>query len=150
RIAPQGERGREGLVGADSGPRGRARSHRQLVVRGTGFLRVHPVSSAVKRIAILGSTGSIGQSALAVVAAHPERLRVVALAAGENVPRFVEQVRQFEPDTIAMATRSALADAQLLLAGGGGFTPRTTACGADGLIAAATHPDADVVLFASS
>ena len=104
----------------------------------------------MKRIAILGSTGSIGQSALAVVAAHPERLRVVALAAGENVPRFVEQVRQFEPDTIAMATRSALADAQLLLAGGGGFTPRTTACGADGLIAAATHPDADVVLFASS
>jgi 1-deoxy-D-xylulose-5-phosphate reductoisomerase len=104
----------------------------------------------MKRIAILGSTGSIGQSALAVVAAHPDRLRVVALAAGENVPRFVEQVRQFEPDTIAMASRSALADAQQALARDGGFAPRSTACGPDGLIAAATHPDADVVLFASS
>ena len=38
----------------------------------------------MKRIAILGSTGSIGQSALAVVDAHPDRLQVVGLAAGEN------------------------------------------------------------------
>jgi 1-deoxy-D-xylulose-5-phosphate reductoisomerase len=104
----------------------------------------------MKRIAILGSTGSIGQSALAVVAAHPERLRVVALAAGENVPRFVEQVRRFEPDTIAMATMPALKDAQRAIAQAGAYAPRTTACGPDGLIAAATHPDADVVLFASS
>ncbi|HEX2452983.1 MAG TPA: 1-deoxy-D-xylulose-5-phosphate reductoisomerase [Vicinamibacterales bacterium] len=104
----------------------------------------------MKRIAILGSTGSIGQSALAVIAAHPERLRVVALAAGENVPRFVEQVRRFEPDTIAMATMPALREAQQAIAQDGAFVPRTAACGPEGLIAAATHPDADVVLFASS
>ena len=65
----------------------------------------------MKRIAILGSTGSIGQSALAVVDAHPDRLRVVALAAGENIARFVEQVARFTPDTIAMSTSRALADA---------------------------------------
>ena len=45
----------------------------------------------MKRIAILGSTGSIGQSALAVVDAHADRLRVVGLAAGENAdtPKFM-------------------------------------------------------------
>ena len=59
------------------------------------------------RIAILGSTGSIGQSALAVAAAHRDRLRVVALAAGENIARFVEQVALFTPDTIAMSTPAA-------------------------------------------
>jgi len=46
----------------------------------------------MKNIAIVGSTGSIGQSALSVVDAHPDRLRVVALAAGENSGRFVDQV----------------------------------------------------------
>ena len=54
----------------------------------------------MKRVAILGSTGSIGQSALAVAEAHPDRLRVVALAAGENVPKLVEQVARHRPDTI--------------------------------------------------
>ena len=54
------------------------------------FVAIPP--DLMKRIAILGSTGSIGQSALAVVDAHPDRLRVVALAAGENVARFAEQV----------------------------------------------------------
>src|SRR6476620_7930751 len=104
----------------------------------------------MQRLALLGSTGSIGQSALAGVAAHPERLRVVALAAGENVPRFVEQVRRYEPETIAMATMPALKDAQRAIAQAGAYAPRTAACGPDGLIAVATHPDADVVLFASS
>jgi 1-deoxy-D-xylulose-5-phosphate reductoisomerase len=65
-------------------------------------------SSPTRRVAILGSTGSIGQSALAVVAAHPDRLRVVAMAAGENIARFVEQVARFGPDTIAMSTARAL------------------------------------------
>jgi 1-deoxy-D-xylulose-5-phosphate reductoisomerase len=46
----------------------------------------------VKRIAIVGSTGSIGQSALAVVDAHGDRLQVVAMAAGENVDRFAGQL----------------------------------------------------------
>ena len=44
----------------------------------------------MKGVAILGSTGSIGQSALAVVDAHPDKLRVVALAAGGNRVRFDE------------------------------------------------------------
>ena len=51
-------------------------------------LEVRPVAGHMKRIAILGSTGSIGTSALAVVDAHPDRLRVVALAAGRERRRI--------------------------------------------------------------
>jgi 1-deoxy-D-xylulose-5-phosphate reductoisomerase len=105
----------------------------------------------MRRIAILGSTGSIGQSALAVVAAHRDRLRIVALAAGENIARFVEQVATFTPDTIAMSTPRALADAcNVLKAAGTSASGIRALSGAEGLIAVATHPDADVVLFASS
>src|SRR4030042_4575409 len=51
----------------------------------------------MKRLAILGSTGSIGQNALAVVAEHPQEFRVVGLAAGKNVAVLAEQVRQYRP-----------------------------------------------------
>jgi 1-deoxy-D-xylulose-5-phosphate reductoisomerase len=102
----------------------------------------------MKRIAILGSTGSIGQSALAVVAAHPDRLRIVGLSGGENVARLAEQAARFSPDVIAMATPAALAGARAELARSG-LEP-AGASGAEGLIAVATHPDADLVLFATS
>ena len=104
----------------------------------------------MRRVAILGSTGSIGQSALAVVAAHSDRLRVVAMAAGENIARFVEQVARFGPDTIAMSTPRALADARAELGRRDAAVTSRAFSGAEGLIAVATHPEADVVLFASS
>jgi 1-deoxy-D-xylulose-5-phosphate reductoisomerase len=47
----------------------------------------------VKRLALLGSTGSIGEQTLAVALEFPERFRVVALAAGRNVARLAEQVQ---------------------------------------------------------
>ena len=49
------------------------------------------------RIAVLGSTGSIGVNALEVVAAHPDRLEIVALAAGANVDKMQAQVAQVRP-----------------------------------------------------
>ena len=58
-------------------------------------------------VAILGSTGSIGQSAIAVAEAHPDRLRVVALGAGENAAKLGEQVAAHRPDLVAMATTTA-------------------------------------------
>ena len=67
-----------------------------------------PGDAQMKRIAILGSTGSIGRSALAVVAAHPDRLRVVGLAAGGNVDRFAAQVAAVRPQVISLAGREAL------------------------------------------
>jgi 1-deoxy-D-xylulose-5-phosphate reductoisomerase len=104
----------------------------------------------MKRVAILGSTGSIGQSALAVVAAHPDRLEVVGLAAGGNAARFAEQVACFRPRAMAMATGEALSDVKTALRHAGQPEPPVAEAGCDGLIAVATHPDVDVVLCASS
>ena len=101
----------------------------------------------MKRIAILGSTGSIGRSALAVVAAHPERLEVVGLAAGRNVERFAEQVAGVRPAIVALADNESLDRLR-----GAGALPAgaATGWGEDGLVAVATHPRVDLVLCASA
>jgi 1-deoxy-D-xylulose-5-phosphate reductoisomerase len=100
----------------------------------------------MKNLAILGSTGSIGRSALAVVDAHPSRLRVVGLAAGDNAERLAEQVARYRPQVAALASGAAVDRLRGLV------DDRTTAvgAGAEGLIAVATHPDVDIVICASS
>src|SRR5688572_29264754 len=100
----------------------------------------------MKRIAILGSTGSIGQSALSVVDAHPDRLQVVGLAAGENAGVFAAQIARYRPAVVAMATGAALDR----LAGIGPGGAEMAGTGRDGLVAVASHPAADLVLCASS
>ena len=104
----------------------------------------------MKRIAILGSTGSIGCSALSVVQDHWDRLDVVALAAGENTERFVEQIECFRPRVIAMASAAALVEARAALSVASGAAIDTATHGVEGLVAAAVHPDVDLVLCASS
>src|SRR4030081_3276729 len=101
----------------------------------------------MKRIAILGSTGSIGQSPLAVVDAHADRLAVVGLAAGENAELLAEQIARYRPRIAAMATGAAI---DRLRKGGhlGGVT--IAGGGRDGMVAVASHPDVEVVLCASS
>jgi 1-deoxy-D-xylulose-5-phosphate reductoisomerase len=101
----------------------------------------------MKNLAILGSTGSIGRSALSVVDAHPTRLRVVALAAGDNAALLAEQCGRYRPAIAALATSGAV---DRLRAACGTAGPARVAEGPDGLIAVATHPDADIVLCASS
>ena len=103
------------------------------------------VLGSMKRIAILGSTGSIGTSALSVVDAHPGRLTVVGLAAGENADLFAEQIERYRPKTVSMASGAALDRLRQR-------RPNVSIAGAgrDGLIAIATAPDVDVVLCASS
>jgi 1-deoxy-D-xylulose-5-phosphate reductoisomerase len=101
----------------------------------------------VKSISILGATGSIGQSALAVVDAHPDKLRVVALAAGGNAERLAEQARRHRPSFVALATEDAARAFGRAFDGG---SPPQVGCGPDARLRAATHPEADVVLFASS
>jgi 1-deoxy-D-xylulose-5-phosphate reductoisomerase len=100
----------------------------------------------VKRLAILGSTGSIGRSALAVVDAHPERLRVVALAAGDNAGLLAEQVAHYRPEAVAMANVDGIDRLQASLSS----LPPVVASGREGLIAVATHPAVDIVICASS
>jgi 1-deoxy-D-xylulose-5-phosphate reductoisomerase len=104
----------------------------------------------MKRVAILGSTGSIGQSALSVVAAHPDRLQVVAMAAGSNRERFIEQIAAVRPDTVAMSTAGLMDDVAAELGRRNASAPRVMSSGTQGLLAVATHPEAEVVLFASS
>ena len=101
----------------------------------------------MKRLAILGSTGSIGRSALAVVDAHPSRLGVVALAAGDNDARLAEQVQRYQPEVVAMATDEGI---DRLRSACGAGCRATMAAGAEGLIAVATHPSVDIVICASA
>ena len=98
------------------------------------------------RVAILGSTGSIGRSALAVVDSFADRLHVIGLAAGSNSTLLASQVERYRPRVLAMATGHAL-DAALQR-----FPTKPELClaGPEGLLAVATHPDVDVLLCASS
>jgi 1-deoxy-D-xylulose-5-phosphate reductoisomerase len=64
----------------------------------------------LKKISILGSTGSIGQSTLEVVEKFPERFTVVALAAGNNVELFEKQVRRFRPSVVSVMSECSAAD----------------------------------------
>ena len=100
----------------------------------------------MKRIAILGSTGSIGQSALAVVDAFPDRLQVVGLAAGENSDRLAEQIVRYHPRIAAMASASAVDRLRDRTSVSGTILT----AGSEGLVAVASDPDVDLVLCASS
>jgi 1-deoxy-D-xylulose-5-phosphate reductoisomerase len=105
------------------------------------------VSRAVTRVAILGATGSIGTSALAVAEAHADRVRVVGLAAATSVAPMAAAIARFAPEAVSMATGEAL---DALRAARGGVLPRVHGSGTAGLIAVATLPEVDVVLCASS
>ena len=103
----------------------------------------------MKRIAILGSTGSIGRSALSVIEAQAGRLEVVGLAAGRNAGLLAEQAGRHRPRIVAASTPDALDRARAALRGAGVEVERACA-GRDGLLAVATHPAADLVLCATA
>ena len=97
----------------------------------------------MKRIAILGSTGSIGTQTLEVVRANPD-CRVVALAAGSSVEKMEEQVREFRPLTVGMWTEEAAADLRLRVAD---LQVRVVA-GMDGLLEIAAMEESQVLVTA--
>ena len=97
-----------------------------------------------KSIAILGSTGSIGVSTLEIVAAFPERYRIVSLTAGSNIALLKKQIRQFRPEVVAVADEAAV---QRLRAEMGADGPEILT-GVDGLVCCATHPAADMLVSA--
>jgi 1-deoxy-D-xylulose-5-phosphate reductoisomerase len=98
----------------------------------------------MKNIAILGSTGSIGQSTLAVVEQFPERFRVVALAAGNNIELLEKQARQFKPALVAVVAEKS---ATLLKKRCPDLKVRVVS-GIEGLIQVATAEDADLMVSA--
>ena len=100
----------------------------------------------MKRLAILGSTGSIGASTLAVADAHPDRFEVVALSADRQVDRLFEQCRRYRPRYAAMANAASAAQLQRKVRESG------LACevlsGATGLEQIAIAPEVDAVMAA--
>ena len=97
-----------------------------------------------RSLAILGSTGSIGRSALDVVRGLPGRFRVVALAARSRWKDLLRQVVEFTPKVVALSDGSAAAKLRSALAG----RPVRVLSGEEGVIEAACLPDADIVLSA--
>ncbi len=101
----------------------------------------------MKRIAILGSTGSIGRSTLNVIERHPERFQLVTLAAGANTDTALEQARRWKPKVLSLASeRDAAQAAQQLKAEGlGGID---VVYGQAGTVRVATHNEVDFVVSA--
>jgi len=98
----------------------------------------------MKRLAILGSTGSIGVNTLDIVKQFPERFKVVSLAAGANIQLLKEQVLQFRPKMISVLNKDLSETLRRELAS----FPADIVHGVEGLIRVATHPEADLVVSA--
>src|SRR5690349_908612 len=97
----------------------------------------------MKKVVLLGSTGSIGTSAIKVAEDLPDRIRLLGLAAGNNLELLLEQTRKHQPEAISISDsvkakqlRDTLGSAVKVL------------CGAEGLLQLATMPGADIVLIA--
>jgi 1-deoxy-D-xylulose-5-phosphate reductoisomerase len=99
----------------------------------------------MKRLTILGSTGSIGTSALKVVEAHPEAYRVVGLTAGRNLELLASQTERFQPSAVALKDAQ---QAEALKSRLGKRAKTRVYSGAEGCMAVATLDEADTVLSA--
>jgi 1-deoxy-D-xylulose-5-phosphate reductoisomerase len=98
----------------------------------------------VKKLSILGSTGSIGVNALEIVANHPDKFQVVAIAGGGNLEKMQEQILQFHPPLASVTDPQSAKLLQKRL-------PQKTTqilSGMEGLIAVASHPEAQMVVSA--
>src|SRR5580704_12336272 len=102
----------------------------------------------MKRIAILGSTGSIGKSTLSIVESFPDRFSVVSMAAGNNVDLAFEQARRWRPQVLSMATAEAAGKLQSQLKQSGLGAAIEVTYGSPGTVQVSTHPDADFVVSA--
>jgi 1-deoxy-D-xylulose-5-phosphate reductoisomerase len=101
----------------------------------------------MKRIAILGSTGSIGRSTLNVAESFPERFQIITLAAGRNLELAFEQVQRWRPRVISVAAESHAENLKSRLKSAGIAGVEVTH-GAAGNVQVATHPEVDFVVSA--
>ena len=101
----------------------------------------------MKRLSILGSTGSIGQSTLSIVEQFPERYQVVALAAGRNLDVVFEQVARWRPKVVSLATEELAAELARRLRQAG-ITGVEVVYGTEGTVACSTLSEADFVVSA--
>src|SRR6266403_1323439 len=101
----------------------------------------------MRRIAILGSTGSIGRSTLSVVESYPDRFQIIALAAGSNLEAAFEQAVRWKPGVVSMATE-ANADALRAQLKAQGLNQIEVLYGPAGAVRVSTHPEVDFVVSA--
>jgi len=101
----------------------------------------------MKRIAILGSTGSIGCSTLSVVESYPDRFQIATLAAGNNAELAFEQALRWKPRVMSLADEAA-ADALRAKLRHAGLGEIEVMHGAAGTVRVATHPEVDFVVSA--
>ncbi|MZH04066.1 MAG: 1-deoxy-D-xylulose-5-phosphate reductoisomerase [Nitrospinae bacterium] len=96
----------------------------------------------MKKISLLGSTGSIGVSTLDVVERNPESFQILALSAGSNVDLFAEQIRKFKPQIAALFDSEKVS----LLKEKISDLDVEVLSGEKGMVSVATHPEVDVVV----
>ena len=101
----------------------------------------------MKKLAILGSTGSIGNSTLSICESFPDRYQIISLAAGRNVDAAFDQCLRWSPKVISVATEKLAADLTTRLRGAG-HTGTDVLHGTAGTIHAATLPEVDFVVSA--
>src|SRR6202142_3381181 len=101
----------------------------------------------MKRIAILGSTGSIGRKTLRVVEGFPGRFEIAALAAGNNTELALEQAVRWKPRVLSVALEQDAATIRAKLRGLG-LAEIEIVFGAAGTVRVATHPEVDFVVSA--
>ena len=97
----------------------------------------------MKRVVLLGSTGSIGTSTVKVVEDLADRLQLIGLAAGNNLELLLEQTRKHQPEIISITDPTKAKELRNLL----GISTQVF-CGEEGLLKLATFPAADIVLIA--
>jgi 1-deoxy-D-xylulose-5-phosphate reductoisomerase len=100
----------------------------------------------IRRLVLLGSTGSIGQSTLDVLERYPDRFRLLALTANKNSERVIRQIKKFKPRVVAMADAGAARQVQTSVRAWKN-APRVLA-GPEGILRAAAWPGAQVVVSA--
>ena len=98
----------------------------------------------MKKIAILGSTGSIGTQTLDVISQHPQDLSVAALAAGSNIVLLEQQIRQYHPLIAAVWDAKKAAELKIAVSD----LDVKIVSGMEGMIEAVTLPEADIVVTA--
>jgi 1-deoxy-D-xylulose-5-phosphate reductoisomerase len=98
----------------------------------------------MKKLSILGSTGSIGVNTLEIVAQHPDRFQITAMAAGRNIAKFAGQILRFRPKLVAVADADSARRLRDRLAAN---RPEVL-YGMEGLTAVASHPETEMVVSA--
>ncbi len=99
----------------------------------------------MKRIAVLGSTGSIGANTLDVIASHPDRLTLVGLAAHSRIDVLYEQIARYAPRIVAVFDKENAHALRRRVAGS-----TTIVAGVEGCTEVATHPEVDLVVVGTS